>query len=99
MKNKYISKKSDFLFSIFMVVSFVLIGDLFIGDIMIIHKSLMLTAVLIFQISSFSVIKMVPLDAADTICLMACLCVYEFLRDEQEGVVQRSTAFHLIYQI
>lgn len=66
---------------------------------MIIHKPLMPTAVTIFQISSLSEIKMVPLDAADKICLMACLCVYEFLRDEQEGVVQRSTAFHLIHQI
>lgn len=63
---------------------------------MIIHKP---TAVIIFQISCLSEIKMVPLDAADTICLVACLCVYEFLRGEQEGVVQRSTVFHLIYQI
>lgn len=42
------------------------------------------TAVIIFQISFLSEIKMVPLDAVDTICLLACLCVYEFQRDEQE---------------
>lgn len=64
---------------------------------MIIHKTLVPTAVIIFQIFSLSEIKIVPLDAADTICLM--VCVYEFLGAEQEGTVQRSTAFHLIYQI
>lgn len=58
---------------------------------MIIHKPLVPTAVIIFQISSISEIKIVPLDAADTICLM--VCIYEFLRDEREGAVQRSTAF------
>lgn len=66
---------------------------------MTIRKPLMPSAVIIFQISSLSEIKMVSLNAADTICLMARLCVYEFLRDEQERVVQRSTAFHLIRQI
>lgn len=62
---------------------------------MIIHKPLMPSVVIIYQISFLSEIKMVPLDAADTICLMACMCVYEFLRYEQEGAVQRSTDFHL----
>lgn len=65
---------------------------------MIIRKPVMPSAVIIFQISSLSEIKMVSLNAADTICLIACSCAYEFLRDEQERV-QRSTAFHLIYQI
>lgn len=82
-----------------MVVNSVLIWNVFIGDIMIIHKALILTEVIIYQISSLSEIEMMPLDAADTICLMACLCFYEFLRDEREGVVQRSTDLHLMYQI
>lgn len=66
---------------------------------MIIYKPLMPNVAIIYQISSLSEIKMVPLDAADTICLMACICVYEFLIYEQEGAVQRSTDFHLTYQM
>lgn len=38
---------------------------------------------------------MASLSAADTICLMACLCVYEFLRDEQKRVVQRCFSLNM----
>lgn len=40
---------------------------------MIIHRPLMSTAVINFQISSFSEIKMLPLNAADAIILMVFL--------------------------